>query len=198
MDGMTVPPPPEGEPVYVPEPYPPPHWGNPYAPYPPPGYPAMGYAPPPATSTTERRIEPGFGWTLFAVGILTAIASLLPWAVYFGVSVAGTRGDGTVTVLCSVIISAIGLIIGLGQGSVWAPVTALIAAALVTITALADIQNVGRFVPSDSDVFTPDAVTVGPGLWLTLIGGLLGIGVTAIALLRRSASSGAPRPGTPG
>lgn len=178
-------PPPEGEPIYVPEPYPAQSYPNPYQhpyqhPYQQPGYPQYARTP-----TSGRRTEPGFGWVMFAVGVLIAIASLLPWAVFFGLSVDGTKGDGTLTVLCAVIISAVGLIIGLGQGLLWAPVTALACAALVTITALIDIGSVTRFVPASADGFSPDAVTVGPGLWLTLIGGLLGIVVAAIAAVRR-------------
>lgn len=178
---LAAPPPPDGDPIYVPEPYPPAYhdpysWQRPYA-----GYPQAGTAPDPE----RRRIAPGFGWLLFAVGILTAVASLLPWAVFFGLSVDGTKGDGTLTVLCAVIISAVGLIIGLGQGLMWAPITALGVAGLVTITALADIENVTRLVDSSPDSFTPDAVTVGPGLWLTLIAGVLGIAVSGLAMLWR-------------
>lgn len=178
MTGPPALPPPEGDPVYVPEPYPPAAFGGPY----PPPY---AHAVP---RQAARRVAPGFGWLLFAVGILTAVASLLPWAVFFGISIDGTKGDGTLTVLCAVIISAVGLIIGLGQGLLWAPITALAVAGLVTITALADIENVTRLVDSSPDAFDPGAVTVGPGLWLTLIAGLLGIGVSAVALLRRRAS----------
>lgn len=168
----AVPPPPEGDPIYVPEPYPPSSYENPYQPGPPAG-------------TGRRRVEPGFGWLLFADGILTAVASLLPWAVFFGTSIDGTNGDGTLTVLCAVIISAVGLIIGFGQGLLWAPITALAVAGLVTITALADIENVTRIAGISPDSFSPDAVTVGPGLWLTLIAGLLGLGVSGLAMLRR-------------
>jgi hypothetical protein len=174
------PPPPDGEPIYVPEPYPPQAYANPYqsAPY---GYPYQGAAP----AAARRRTEPIVGWVLFAVGVLTAVASLLPWAVFFGVSVDGTKGDGTLTALCAIVISATGLIIGLGQGLVWAPITSCVCATLVTITALVDIGNVNRFVGNTADSFSVDAVTVGPGLWLTLIGGLLGIGASAVAMVRR-------------
>lgn len=172
----AVPPPPDGDPIYVVEPYPPPGYPHPYPIHPP--YPAT-------TTVTRRHVAPGFGWLLFGVGVLTAVASLLPWAVFFGLSVDGTKGDGTVTVLCAVVISAIGLIVGLGHGLMWAPITSLGVAGLVTITALADIENVTRLVDSSPDSFTPDAVTVGPGLWLTLIAGLAGIAVSALAMLWR-------------
>ncbi|HEV7192800.1 MAG TPA: hypothetical protein VGN35_06275 [Jatrophihabitantaceae bacterium] len=178
---MTVPPgawpPPEGEPIYVAEAYPPQPLAQPYVPA----------VRPAVAAPRGRRTEPGYGWLLFGVGVLTAVASLLPWAVFFGVSINGTNGDGTLTVLCAVIISAVGLIIGLGQGLLWAPLTAMACAGLVTMTALVDIGSVDRFVPQAADTFSTDAVTVGPGLWLTLIGGVLGIGVAAFATLRRRA-----------
>jgi hypothetical protein len=174
--GWYAPPPPDGEPVYVPEPYP-------YQPQYQQSYP-MAYVPrygsPPA-----RRTEPPIGWILFAVGVLTAVASLLPWAVLFGVSVNGTGGDGTLTVLCAVIISSTGLIIGLGQGLLWAPIAACGCAVLVSLTALADIGNIGRFVDTSGGNFDAGAITVGPGLWLTLIAGILGIAVSVVAMVRR-------------
>lgn len=178
----AVPPPPDGDPIYVAEPYPPPGYADPYAMQPP--YPAYPYGVQPEAAV-PRRIAPGFGWLLFAVGVLTAIASLLPWAVFFGLSVDGTKGDGTVTVLCAVVICAIGLIVGLGHGLMWAPITSLGVAGLITITALADIENVTRLVDSSPDSFSPDAVTVGPGLWLTLIAGVAGIAVSGMAMLWR-------------
>jgi hypothetical protein len=173
------PPPPEGEPIYVPEPFPAPGYGP--APY----QPAL-YSQPTYPQPVVRRSEPRWGWALFAVGVLIAVSSLLPWAVFFGVSIDGTGGDGTLTALCAIVISAVGLIIGLGQGLLWSPLTAMGCSVLVTITAVADVENVTRFVPGSADAFSADAVAVGPGLWLTLIAGVLGIVVSSVALLRRS------------
>ncbi len=180
--------PPAGYSGYPPPGYPPP--GYPPAGYP--GYPPPGYGPPPGyypgyqpPNPRRRRSEPITGWALFAVGVLTAVASLMPWATFFGVSIGGTKGDGTLTVFCAVLISAMGLVIGLRQGLLWTSITALIFSALVTLVALADIGNVSRLVTATSDTFVGGAIRIGPGLWLTLVAGLLGLAVSIVAIVRR-------------
>jgi hypothetical protein len=128
------------------------------------------------------------GWVLFAIGVLTAVASLMPWATVFGISIGGTKGDGTLTVFCAVLISAMGLVIGLRQGLVWTSITALVFSALVILVALADIGNINRFVTASSDTFGGDVVAIGPGLWLTLVAGILGLAVSIVAIVRRPLS----------
>ena len=182
MKGMSQPagglfgppsPPPTGDPLYVEQAYP----------YPPPQPQPPGFA----GSPPRRRSIPAAGWALFAIGVLMAIAALMPWAVAFGISIGGTQGDGTLTAGCAIVIAVTGLVIGLRQGLLWASITACVLAALVVLVALADIGDVTRFA-GPSTVFGPGTVQVGPGLWLTLVAAVGGVGASIVAMVRRPIS----------
>jgi hypothetical protein len=64
----------------------------------------------------------------------------------------------------------------------------LVFSALVILVALADIGNINRFVTASSDTFGGDVVSIGPGLWLTLVAGILGLAVSIVAIVRRPVS----------
>jgi hypothetical protein len=176
---------PSGDPVYVPQLYPEPYPQQ----YPQQPFPPQFWAPAPQgfhgpTYPPRRKSTPGAGWALFGAGVAMAIAALMPWAVAFGVSVEGTKGDGTLTAGCAIVIAVAGLVIGLRHGLLWASVTACVVASIVVLLALADIGDVTRFAGS-SDVFGPGSVRVGPGLWLTLVAALFGVGASIVGMVRR-------------
>ncbi len=92
---------------------------------------------------------------LVAVGILV-LGAIGPWATAFGVSKAGTSGDGVITLAGALL--ALGLIRLAGR-----PTPALVIAVLIDAVVIYD------FV----DVSGTELVSVGWGLYLSLIGGAL-------------------------
>lgn len=162
---------------------------NPYAggqpPYPPP-YGTWNYPPP------QRRAAiaaPAIGYGLVASAVLIAAAAFMPWAQVFGVSVDGTdgTGDGNWTLFLGVIIGGTGVVVALLRGRLWAPVTALVAAALVVLSSFKDITDVNGF--ANANGIDPSAVSVGPGLWLTLLAGLAAAAFAVGGISRRTVRS---------
>jgi hypothetical protein len=162
-----------GDPVYVPEPYPQPEW------------PAPGYAAP-AEAGRDRVSEPVVGWLLAFVGLVIVLGALLPWASALGVSIEGTSSDGKITVVCGVVLAIMGVLIGAGQGYLWTSITSLAFALIAGLVALVDVAG-GVSVVS----YYHGLVAIESGLWLTLVAGLLGIGLSVVALVRRELA--APR-----
>jgi hypothetical protein len=165
-------PPPElaGDPIYVPEPYPQPgSWAAPGAP------PAD-----PAARQRERVSEPVVGWLVAVVGLVIVVAALLPWASALGFTIDGTAGDGKITIACGVVVSIVGVLIGTGQGHLWTSITALVTTMIVGLVGLVDVVG-GVTVVS----YYNGLVAIESGLWLTLVAGLLGVGLSVVALVRR-------------
>jgi hypothetical protein len=161
-----------GDPVYIPEPYPQADYG-----------PTAGPAPAPRG---DRVSEPVVGWLVAFIGLVIVLGALLPWASALGVSVPGTSSDGRITLVCGVIISIMGVLIGVGHGHLWTSATALAFALIVGLVALVDVAG-GVTVVSYYHGF----VAIESGLWLTLVAGLLCIGLSVVALVRRELA--APR-----
>ena len=152
--------------------YGPPQYGPPQSPAGGHGYPA---------APRRRLAEPVIGWLLLGVSVLTAVSAALPWARVLGISVAGTRGDGEITIFCAAVLAVLGILIGLGQGRLWVLITACVFAAFVTLVGLADIGNVSRIAnDANRTVFGKDAVSVGAGLWLTLVAGLAALALSVV------------------
>lgn len=209
---------PQGEPQYVPQPppyaqqppqYPNPQFPNPQFPNPqypgqpypqgyqgypsPPGYPQPGYPYPgygfPAPD--GRRVsDPPLGWLTVGAALLAVLAGVLPWATVFGVSVYAAGGDGGLVIGCAVVAGACGFVIGLGHGRLWASITATVFGLLIGLIGLIDTVNVNS-VASRADI-PPGIASVGAGLWLTIVAGLLITGLGAVAIVRRR-PAGAPR-----
>lgn len=196
MARMTYPPPPPGQPPngqpQYGQPHPEPPYGQPM--YPPAEYaqPQPGpYGPQPMTygyplAPPPRLSEPVVGWLLLGAGALTMVAAALPWASVLGTSIAGTRGDGKISLFCGAVIAILGVLIGLRQGRVWVSITACVFAVFVALIGLADIGNVSSVADgSVTAILGDDAVTVGAGLWVTLVAGLAGIAVSIVGIARR-------------
>jgi hypothetical protein len=201
---MTYPPPPGQPPVGPPygdgqypptpqpqQPYGPPMYQQPsYGPpqYPPPGHfqqppVGYGYAPP-----ARRLSEPLVGWLLVGVGALTMVAAALPWATVLGISVAGTVADGQLSMVCGAILAGLGVVIGLGQGALWVSITACVFGIFVALIGLLDVGSVGSFARHGSAEFlNRDEVSVGGGLWLTLIAGFAAVALSIVGMVRRPA-----------
>jgi hypothetical protein len=173
---------------YGQQPYPAPPYGQqPYLPYP---YLAQPGAPLPgefgyAKTLPPRVSAPVLGWVLLGVGALMLLAAILPWATAGPLSLAGTEGDGAITLFFALIIGAMGLVIGLRQGRLWASILACALGAVTTITAIVDIGNVSNRANDFNDSFGLD-VSVGSGLWLTLVTGIAATGLSVAAIVRRA------------
>jgi hypothetical protein len=179
------PPPPTQPPPYGTGPsYP--YYGHPA----PPGYP--GYAPyafypPPPLARQPLVSDPLLGWLLLAAAALAAVAAVLPWATVFTRSFPGTDGDGVLVILCAIVLATCALVIGLGHGRLWASITPCVFAVFITLIGLVDLANVSNVVRSIDAGFLSGSVSVGAGLWLTTAVGMVAMGLSITAIVRRRA-----------
>jgi hypothetical protein len=94
-----------------------------------------------------------------AAAVVTFVAAFLPWVSAFGISVAGIRGDGQITVLCAVIgAAALAASHGIGPirlGRRLVLGIQLVTAVLVTLVGLVDMADLSAI-----------------GLYLTLLAGI--------------------------
>src|SRR5699024_2281570 len=114
---------------------------------------------------------------LALTGAVTIIAALLPWASALGYTVEGTNGDGKITLVCGLVIVIAGMLIGFGHGLLWASITSLVFSAVVGLVGIVDIVQ-GVTVVNEYN----GLVAIEAGLWLPLVVGLLGIGLSVVAL----------------
>lgn len=210
---MSLPPPPPHQPGYPPppgpygqQPYGPP---NPYAPPSPSGqplYPSEPYYPgvptfPPGAvypsaprgygypqPAAARMSQPLTGWLLLGTAVLVIIGSLTPWVTIHifdqSATIDGTTGDGKLTIFCGGIVAVTGLLIGLRQGRLWTSIVALVFAVVTVLIGFADLGNISQLYGPAKDF--PDSVfSVGFGLWLVLIGGVAGLVLSIVAMVRR-------------
>jgi hypothetical protein len=210
--GMTYTPPPE-QPQYGQQPqYPPAHYGQQqpqygqpqYQPqygqpqYQPGQYPQGLYGPPPSqpygqppgaygypVAAAPRVSEPVVGWLLLGAAVLVVIGASMPWATVLTISVAGTVGGGKATMFFGVVLGVFGLLIGLKQGRLWVSITACVLAALVVLIALGNVGNISDVARQNGDTFLGNSVSVGSGLWLTLVAGLAAVALSIVGIARR-------------
>ena len=157
------------------------------APLPPPNPPAALH-PEPVTSSGI----PLGAWVLLGAAIAAVIGALLPWAqinLSFGAeglsaNVNGTEGDGVITLVLGILLGAVAVLALATRGVArWAAVVGIVAAVIMTAIAVIDIVDVNR---TAGDISPLVDVSVGAGLWVTLIAGLAGIvgGVLMLAQQR--------------
>ena len=201
---MTQPPsgpPPYGDPQYPPsDPYVYPGYPQPgpygypgypqpgrsgYPGYPPAGY--YGYPPPPRAKVSE----PVTGWATLACGLLGVVGSVTPWAsvhfLGFNRTINGTDGDGKLSVVCAGVVAVMGLLIALRVGHLWTSIVGLVFAVFTALIGFADVGSInGNYGPL-KDAQVPDgAVSTAYGIWLVVVGGVLGIVASIVAMVRRS------------
>lgn len=184
---------PQGDPQYVQQPPPyfeQPYPGQPYPgqPYPGQPYPGYGYPVPEA----PRVSDPPLGWLTLGGALLAVLAGVLPWATVFGVSVYNAGGDGGLVIGCAVVAGACGIAIGIGKGRLWASITVTVFGLLIGLIGLVDTVNVNNITAGTDIPEGLGPVSVGAGLWLTIVAGLLITGLGALAIVRRGRAN-APR-----
>ena len=137
--------------------------------------------PPAAPPMAAKGKQQSTGAMIFGIAgavlmIIVAIGSALPWATAFGFSVGGLRGDGVITI----IVAFLGLAffaVGLAGKAKWPFVIGLMMSLIISAVAIYDAVDVVK------------NVTMGIGLILCIIGGVLGVvaGIGGIASPRRAA-----------
>jgi hypothetical protein len=161
----------------------------PGAPLPPPQPSALVTAPAPRTSGI-----PVGSWLLLGAAIAAVIGALLPWArieLSLGpqaltTSVAGTEGDGVITLVLGLALGALAVLVLNRARLTLGGVLAIVVASALLAIALIDIVDVNR---TAGDINNPlVTVGVGAGLWVTLVAGLAGVLGGVLLLLQR------PRP----
>jgi hypothetical protein len=118
---------------------------------------------------------------------LAAIGSFLPWATVSGgfvdISKNGMDGDGVITLVGALIFGGLAAWSLLGSWSKGRMIGALVVAVLVTLIAVIDIADVAsRFSDIDTEALGLD-VSIGIGLWIVLLGGLVGVAGCVMALV---------------
>lgn len=117
------------------------------------------------------------GWGVVGSAVVLIIAAFLPWASLGGlISVSGTDGDGGITIFLGLVAGIMGVLAAL-QGKRWAGITAIVFGVLSFLVGLLNILDV-----SSTDFGEP---TIGIGLWLTALAGLLIIVFGALSLKKR-------------
>ena len=171
-------PPAYGQPVAYGQPqhghYPPPGYGQ--AGYPP-GYPP-GYAPFPARKPGAPPL-PAPGGLLIAAGLLGMVGAVLPWATFLGLTKNGIDGDGAITIVIAALVMGAGIWTVL-RAPLGIPITALVLSALIALIAVIDISDVSS-----------TGLSVGSGLWLTLVAGGVGLAAGIWALAARPGAKAA-------
>jgi hypothetical protein len=131
-------------------------------------------------------------WLLLGAAIAAVIGALLPWArINLAVgdsgltaTVNGTEGDGVITLVLGVALGGMAVLALATRRSTVAGVVAVIVGAAIVAIAVIDIVDVNR---AAGDVSPVVEVSVGAGLWVTLVAGAVGLigGVLLLAQRRR-------------
>lgn len=145
---------------------------------------------PPERRTPDDLQQPREGrytWLALAAAGLVALGSMLPWATIhspFGsVSLAGTEGDGVISLVGAAVFAAVWLLAGLGDrpGQNWMIVAVALAAGGIVL-AIVKIIDVQSAIDELGDEFV--TTSVGVGLWVVLIGSAAAL-VACLKTLRR-------------
>jgi hypothetical protein len=170
---------------------PPPGYGPMDYPAPPPGYSGYGY---PLPVRPAPRVSPIWtGIVMAAGGLIVILGSVMTWAklVIGGVTVdtvAGTDGarDGKITIVFGAVLIAVGIVVLVRQGRLWAGIVGTVIAAFCTLTALADIGDISD--KSDQVELVGEHIEVGAGLLLVLLAAVLALAASIVAICLRRVS----------
>lgn len=120
-------------------------------------------------------------------GGVVALGSLLPWASvsigFASASVDGMSGDGKITVVCGLVLLFASLALMRERRWLYLVLAAL-GALIAAFTSIYDATNISNATGASSLAI----VSVGVGLWLVVVGSIIGCLAIAKALFRRPAS----------
>jgi hypothetical protein len=125
--------------------------------------------------------------TLAGAAMVT-VGSLLPWAnvtaPFFGTfSIAGTDGDGTLTLVAGLVVGALTLWAYAGRFSPGPIVAALVVSLVSGVVAIVDMADVSGLAGEASEDDVSVAVSIGIGLWLVLLGAVAATGGCILSLV---------------
>ena len=158
-----------------------------------PGYPQSAAKEP--IDSTARML----GWIIAGTGVLVVIAAFLTWGTIegFGQSfdINGVTGsdlpgddqtrDGILTLILAIAAIGFAVVRAFGQLSLTAAIVGAVAGALIVLIAIVDmvdISNTGDDLPGGGAGIE---VSIGIGLWLTLVGGLAMALVSIFGIVKR-------------
>lgn len=110
--------------------------------------------------------------------MVVVLGSFLPWARVLFFTLSGTDGDGTITLILGALAIA-GLFVKKNGAAIAVAVLFLIVAGI----GIYDYANISNKIAQSDTEFIKDGVTVGVGLYLVILGGVVGL---VGALLHRS------------
>ncbi len=119
------------------------------------------------------------GSLLAVTGLMVVIGSVMPWVSLGPLTASGTIGDGIITLVIGIGIAVCAVLVLLARAR-WAAIVALVLGAAVAVTAIVDMINISSLEIFDTRV---GMAFIGGGLWLTLAGGLLAVGVAIAAIV---------------
>jgi hypothetical protein len=134
------------------------------------------------------RSVPAAAWVLFASALLAAIGAFLPWVVarvVIGqITKSGVQGDGVVTLILGFVVLLIAGFVLTRRG----PWQVLGGAALLATLGILGIAIYDSADLSDRakqfHLTSSGRLSVGGGLWVTILAGLIGIVGTGVLLIR--------------
>lgn len=138
------------------------------------------------------------GWAIVAAGVLGVIGSVMPWISLSGDAAPlverlldqqgeglnGLDKDGVITIILALVAVGFGVARALGKIPKPAAGVALAAGALTALIAIIDIADVSSTKDDLGPLATNLDVSVGAGLWLTLIAGIAIVATAVVALVR--------------
>ena len=144
-------------------------------------------APAPAPEATGPK------WLVLGGVAGVALGSLLPWAEitapFVGtVTVAGTDGDGVLTLFGAVITGVLAVVAFGARRSTGALIGALVVALLVAAVAVIDMVDVSDRIGDVEGGDVAIQASIGIGLWIVLLGAAAAVVGTALALSSRRTS----------
>lgn len=153
-----------------------------------------GFAPPGASAKPGPPASPVVKVIAPIGAVLAAIGSVLEWASvdagFTTVTKNGLDADGALTLPASLIFGGLALSALIKVWSMGRMIGALVLAALVALIAVVDIADVSsRFSDLEAQGFEVDA-SVGIGLWLVLVGAIVGVAGCVIALASPKSAAG--------
>ncbi|BAN02601.1 DUF2510 domain-containing protein [Ilumatobacter coccineus] len=143
--------------------------------------------PPPPPPPVEVAATPGALWILLAGAGVGVVGAFLPWVSAGPFTVNGIDGDGQITVILAVLLGVIGFVVNKSADkrlSTGGRVGGIVLSLGIALIGAYDISEVSSEV---NDLFLP--VSVGFGLYLTVLAGVLGL-VGTIGLKQRASDAG--------